>query len=111
MKTYIVITGGAGFVGSHLIEHFLKKYSIRFEPTNPAPPVTIIKFFIWICEPGNVLLFRVLRQSTIGAERLDFRVRNGIGYYTFAIITRQSLLLKNNLIVKYKKEFLMISRI
>ena len=25
----------------------------------------------------------------IGAERLDFRVRNGIGYYTFAIITRQ----------------------
>ena len=25
MKTYIVITGGAGFVGSHLIEHFLKK--------------------------------------------------------------------------------------
>ncbi len=24
MKTYIVITGGAGFVGSHLIEHFIK---------------------------------------------------------------------------------------
>ena len=38
--------------------------------------------------PGNDLLFRVLRQSTIGAERLDFRVRNGIGYDPFAIITR-----------------------
>ena len=25
MKKYIVITGGAGFVGSHLIEIFLKK--------------------------------------------------------------------------------------
>ena len=40
-------------------------------------------------KPGNDLLFRALRQSTIGAEGLDFRVRNGIGYYTFAIITRQ----------------------
>ena len=40
--------------------------------------------------PGNDLLFHVLRQSTIGAERLDCRVRNGIGYNTFAIITRQT---------------------
>ena len=40
--------------------------------------------------PGNVLLFRVLRQSTISAERLDYRVRNGIGYNTFAIITRRA---------------------
>ena len=39
--------------------------------------------------PGNVLLFHVLRQSTISAERLDCRVRDGIGYNTFAIITRQ----------------------
>ena len=35
---------------------------------------------------GNVLLSHVLRQSTIGAEGLDFRVRNGIGYGPFAII-------------------------
>ena len=45
-------------------------------------------FIFIICKPGNVLLFHVLRQSTIGAEGLDYRVRNGIGYYTFAIITR-----------------------
>jgi hypothetical protein len=46
--------------------------------------------------PGNVLLFRVLRQSTISAEGLNFRVRNGIGCNTFAIITRHeiSILLK-----------------
>ena len=42
-------------------------------------------------KPGKVLLFHVLRQSTIGAERLDFRVRNGIGYYPFAKITRRSV--------------------
>jgi len=51
--------------------------------------------------PGNVLLFHVLRQSTIGAERLDCRVRNGIGYYTFAIITRHSVLLKIFVDVKF----------
>ena len=39
--------------------------------------------------PGDVLLFRILRQSTIGAEKLDFRVRDGIGYNLFAIITWQ----------------------
>ena len=67
--------------------YIINKNSIRFDPTNPAPPVTIMRFFI-LDMPGNVLLSRVLRQSTIGAERLDFRVRNGIGYHTFAIITR-----------------------
>ena len=46
-------------------------------------------FIFIINQPGNVLLFHVLRQSTIGAERLDFRVRNGIGYDPFAINTRQ----------------------
>ena len=47
----------------------------------------IIKF-----NAGNVLLFHVLRQSTIGAERLDFRVRNGIGYNPFAKITGRELI-------------------
>ena len=67
--------------------YVINKSSIRFDPTNPAPPVTIMRFFI-LDKPGNVLLSHVLRQSTIGAERLDFRVRYGIGYYTLAIITR-----------------------
>jgi hypothetical protein len=53
--------------------------------------------------PGNVLLFHVLRQSTIGAERLDCRVRNGIGYYTFAIITRHEIYIKIFDNVKYYK--------
>ena len=48
--------------------------------------------FITFINAGNVLLFRVLRQSTIGAERLDFRVRNGIGYNPFAIITGDELI-------------------
>ena len=41
---------------------------------------------------GDVLLFHVLRQSTIGAGGLDFRVRNGIGYNTTAIITGDSVI-------------------
>ena len=63
MKKYIVITGGAGFIGSNLIEFLLKKTKykliilffvlnksnlIKLEPMKPAPPVTIIIFFIWI---------------------------------------------------------------
>ena len=46
-----------------------------------------------IFEPGNVLLSRILRQSTIGAEGLNFRVRDGIGCGPFAIITRQWLII------------------
>ena len=49
--------------------------------------------FIIFINAGNDLLFHALRQSTIGAERLDFRVRNGIGYNTFAIITGASVIL------------------
>ena len=79
------------------------KKLIKFDPTNPAPPVTTINFFIRIRQSGNVLLFHVLRQSTIGAERLDFRVRNGIGYYTFAIITRHRIYILKLLIVNIKK--------
>ena len=50
-------------------------------------------FIIFFLKPGNDLLSHTLRQSTIGAEELDFRVRNGIGYDLFAIITRQNLIL------------------
>ena len=40
--------------------------------------------------PGSDLLSRALRQSTIGAERLNDRVRNGIGWGPLAITTRQT---------------------
>ena len=65
--------------------------------------------------PGNVLLSHALRQSTIGAEGLDFRVRNGIGYYPFAIITRLCIYIiininckqiVNNLLVKQNFSFI-----
>ena len=46
-----------------------------------------------IYKPGNVLLSHILRQSTIGAEGLNFRVRDGIGCGPFAIITRQKLIM------------------
>ena len=58
------------------------------------------ELFIFIINAGNDLLFQVLRLSTIGAEGLDFRVRNGIGYNTFAIITGVGFILKNNIVVK-----------
>ena len=53
--------------------------------------------------PGNDLLSHVLRQSTIGAKELDFRVRYGIGYDLYAIITRRNLILINILDVKIKE--------
>ena len=40
--------------------------------------------------PGNVLLSHALRRSTIGAEGLHGRVRNGIGCFPLAITTRPS---------------------
>ena len=39
---------------------------------------------IVFCRPGGDLLSRVLRQSTIGAEAFDGRVRDGIGSGHFA---------------------------
>ena len=65
--------------------------SIKFEPTNPAPPVITMKFFI-LDMPGNVLLFHVLRQSTIGANSFHDRVRNGVGCLSVAIVTRKQLI-------------------
>ena len=40
------------------------------------------------CRPGGDLLSRVLRQSTIGAEEFNGRVRNGIGFRLSAVTTR-----------------------
>jgi hypothetical protein len=41
-----------------------------------------------LCRPGGDLLSRVLRQSTIGAEGFNGRVRNGIGFRPLAMTTR-----------------------
>jgi hypothetical protein len=43
-------------------------------------------------ELGNDLLSHTLVYSTIGEEGLDFRVRNGIGYFPFSIVTKQNFL-------------------
>ena len=39
-------------------------------------------------KPGDDLLSRVLRRSTIGAEEFNGRVRDGIGYRLLAVTTR-----------------------
>lgn len=39
--------------------------------------------------PGDVLLFRGLSHSTIGAVRFHGRVRDGIGWVTDAMVTKQ----------------------
>ena len=39
--------------------------------------------------PGDVLLFRGLSHSTIGAVRFHGRVRDGIGWGTDAMVTKQ----------------------
>ena len=42
------------------------------------------------CVPGGDLLFRALRQSTIGAAAFHGRVRDGIGWDDSAMTTRQT---------------------
>ena len=59
----------------------LRPFAIRpsrfaFSCVEEEPPV--------LCRPGDDLLSRVLRQSTIGAEAFDGRVRDGIGSYRLA---------------------------
>ena len=44
--------------------------------------------------PGNDLLFHVLRQSTIGANSFHGRVRDGIGCLSVAIVTRKLISIK-----------------
>ena len=39
--------------------------------------------------PGDVLLFQGLSHSTIGAVRFHGRVRDGIGWVTDAMVTKQ----------------------
>ena len=48
-------------------------------------PSSLEAIFGW---PGNDLLSQVLRHSTIGADVLNGRVRDGIGFYHVARATR-----------------------
>ena len=50
------------------------------------------KFGIEDRRTGGDRLSRVLRQSTIGAKGFNDRVRNGIGWDTFARATSSSIL-------------------
>ena len=50
-----------------------------------------------ICRPGNVLLSQGIHPSTIGAEELNFRVRDGNGCDLFAIITRLGRIIPSKL--------------
>lgn len=55
--------------------------------------VIVMGFFSGVCAPasmpGDVLLFRGLSHSTIGAVRFHGRVRDGIGWVTDAMVTKQ----------------------
>ncbi len=53
-------------------------------PLGPLVEIVIVKILNVFCRPGGDLLSRVLRQSTIGAEAFDGRVRDGIGSGHFA---------------------------
>jgi hypothetical protein len=52
------------------------------------------KRYLNICfvfrRPGNDLLSHTLRCSTIGAEAFNGRVRDGIGFRRFAIVTKSA---------------------
>ena len=52
-----------------------------------APRCVEIMKRIILDRPGNDLLSRVLRHSTIDAEEFNGRVRDGIGFWLFAQVT------------------------
>src|SRR5580704_6726782 len=58
-----------------------------------------------LCGPGGDLLSRVLRQSTIGAEAFDGRVRDGIGSYRLAKATRPAKGRKQKSETRSQKDF------
>ncbi len=56
-----------------------KPYSLFAIRHSHLPDFLRVRGFSVLCRPGDDLLSRVLRQSTIGAEAFDGRVRDGIG--------------------------------
>src|SRR6218665_216177 len=59
--------------------------------TGPCGPETVNGFFLYppALMPGDDLLFQRLSVSTIGAVRFHGRVRDGIGWVTDAMATKQ----------------------
>ena len=76
---------------------FYVAYKREQGPLGPVwavrPFVIVMGFLSSVCAPasmpGDVLLFRGLSHSTIGAVRFHGRVRDGIGWVTDAMVTKQ----------------------
>ena len=62
--------------------------SYRAAPPRVKMNALYMRLCYALCRPGNDLLSRVLRQSTIGAGAFNGRVRHGIGCFHSAITTR-----------------------
>jgi hypothetical protein len=59
----------------------------RQQEADPVSGNAVCKEAFVLGRPGNDLLSRVLRHSTIGAEEFNGRVRDGIGFRLLAQIT------------------------
>ncbi len=58
-------------------------------------PGIVMKHFLWLVHSEALLIKKVWQRptlppkgSTIGAEGLNFRVRDGNGWFPFAVVTR-----------------------
>ena len=61
--------------------------SYRAAPPRDNPVIKLWKVNV-IDKPGNYLLLHTLRCSTIGSEKFNGRVRDGIEFRPLAIITK-----------------------
>jgi hypothetical protein len=65
----------------------LRVHSASTDPRRPIPfpGMQFVKRRLVLGRPGNDLLSRVLRHSTIGAEEFNGRVRDGIGFFSSSL--------------------------
>jgi len=78
MTTRILITGGCGFLGSHLVEHFLKTFSAEYGKRSKTLSGEAMGSFMVYDWPGNVRELRNMVErlvimvpgDTIGPEDL-----------------------------------------